>query len=1208
MGNLVFVSYNRQDQQLVEQLVVRLKDPEEGGFNVWRDSERLTPGAPWRDEIEDALRSSSAVVIAWGPHGLGPIQRQERDLAYALRDENDGLKVVYVVLPKTKPPGAGWARIDTWVDFDEDIGASEPFERLVSALRGQAPPSVVLALPDEPVPYPGMAAFEVEDQTFFFGRSEYVETLGQKLDYYPFLAIVGPSGSGKTSLVQAGFVPSLGLEHQPIIVQPGPRPIQALARAISATVAELDSDSLADELTRDPEVLPDRLTQTVAEGPALLVIDRLEELFTLCQDDGQKDAFVKALLAVAHHPHRRNRVIVTMRADFYAHLTRHPRLAAEISDHQVYVNPASEAEIAEIIEQPAVQVGAIFEVGLSAQLLRDSLAAGEISLPLLQLALNLLWHKRQGRWLTWKAYEEMGRIQGALRYHADGVIKNLGRVEKETVRRLLVGLVWIEEDEGYRIAGRRRSKQALLEDVRSAGKGGEVLLQGLADARLITLRGVEGDEPTVELIHDTLPLHWKALHSWVKENQEFLLWRQRLRPYERAWRESGRKDRSALLGGVRLEAALRQLRARGRDLNNDERAFIKASRRSRSRRRFLQRLVVVPASIAALLLVGWWLWAQTDSYQVFRVLNQGPYPRIQQREVSERFVSALGLLGRTEIAYEMEEPWEWWSEWTGPEFPDEIFSFFYRYHLKRERDFTLHNISDSLLESLVAGGFIHEARRLAAADPCKLGVVAGAATRLDRPEAEALISNATARLIQRTEKVAGEDKPPYRYDCDHPEEQLILLSVWAGDREGAANWFIGLGDKHKWGAEPSYRLPILKLGTMVDGYLNRGWIADLADLTHILVASYGYRDESDSSLFQRIAIEFYRIGRSEEADRLINAIVDHGYISGRGLVATLGRAGNIESVENGLRNRLRQLIERSYDRFEQTPWVASLFLTAGEPSVAREVIEGTSAVLPSDSETELWVRSWLLAGDIERARQHQDHQNWDSFVVKAMLDQLAHSRVPEAIELGELFDLSEDKRVRGLDRLFGELTTAWIEAGELKQAELASMTVQDTWIRRRSLLKVAFAYLAAGKLDEVRRLADLAGTDRQNSSEKLVMVLRNNFEYLVEARLIEMLPDLLEFGLMEPFLALVEEESLAAGELEGSQIKRAVAVAYAAHGNLLAAREWAERCDRTQDKRLAYSAILAEYAKNKNPSLSRDLAHLGMNFLTPPAEESNRRE
>src|SRR5262249_38228001 len=112
---------------------------------------------------------------------------------------------------------------------------------------GMEPPDATLAefdpalapeLPDELCPYLGLDAFREADNDKFFGRSELIARLVERLADQRLLAVVGPSGSGKSSLVRAGLIPALktgalpdsqNWRYLPPIV-PGSDPMANLAR------------------------------------------------------------------------------------------------------------------------------------------------------------------------------------------------------------------------------------------------------------------------------------------------------------------------------------------------------------------------------------------------------------------------------------------------------------------------------------------------------------------------------------------------------------------------------------------------------------------------------------------------------------------------------------------------------------------------------------------------------------------------------------------------------------------------------------------------------------------------------------------------------------------------------------------------------------------------------------------------------------------
>jgi hypothetical protein len=86
----------------------------------------------------------------------------------------------------------------------------------------------------ETCPYKGLAQFEEDDSSFFFGRERVVGELAARTVQVGLLGVVGVSGSGKSSLLAAGLLPSLaagllpGSEHWTLgSMRPGDRPMEA---------------------------------------------------------------------------------------------------------------------------------------------------------------------------------------------------------------------------------------------------------------------------------------------------------------------------------------------------------------------------------------------------------------------------------------------------------------------------------------------------------------------------------------------------------------------------------------------------------------------------------------------------------------------------------------------------------------------------------------------------------------------------------------------------------------------------------------------------------------------------------------------------------------------------------------------------------------------------------------------------------------------
>ena len=138
------------------------------------------------------------------------------------------------------------------------------------------------------------------------------------------------------------------------------------------------------------------------------------------------------------------------------------------------LGPMNRTELQAAIEKPAEKQGAAFETGLVARIL-DDVGEEPGNLPLLEFALTLLWDQMEQGWLTHEAYEEIGRVEGALSRHADEVYARLTATEQEQARRIFVQLV--QPGEGTEDT-RRVARRADLVGVDWA------LVQRLADERL----------------------------------------------------------------------------------------------------------------------------------------------------------------------------------------------------------------------------------------------------------------------------------------------------------------------------------------------------------------------------------------------------------------------------------------------------------------------------------------------------------------------------------------------------------------------------------------------------------------------------------------------------------------------------------------------------------------------------------------------------
>ena len=378
-----------------------------------------------------------------------------------------------------------------WIDLRAGVADPHGIDDLVRVLRGAEVGPGLTQAPGEACPYRGLEAFREEDAELFFGREEDVSRLVERLRATRFLAVLGASGSGKSSLVAAGLVPAVrrgalpgGESWRVLSMAPGARPLAALAASLRHLPGS-GSPSAAD-LAADERCL-DLAVARAAEGrPAdhrvLVVVDQLEEAFTLCQDEGERSAFFGNLMYAASIPGGRTVVVVAMRADFYGRLAEHPELRSLVASQQVLLGPLDARGLRRAIERPAARAGLELEPGLTRRILAD-VSDRPGTLPLMEHLLLEVWQRRRGRTLTLEAYAASGGVEGALARRANSIYGAMSPERQVVARRVLLRLT--QPGEGTEDTRRRATRAELIT---RPGEEDEVdaVVGALAEARLLT--------------------------------------------------------------------------------------------------------------------------------------------------------------------------------------------------------------------------------------------------------------------------------------------------------------------------------------------------------------------------------------------------------------------------------------------------------------------------------------------------------------------------------------------------------------------------------------------------------------------------------------------------------------------------------------------------------------------------------------------------
>lgn len=451
-------------------------------------------------------------------------------------------------------------------------------------------------VPDAPAicPYKGLAAFEVADADFFFGRERLISELVARFVGSAFLALVGDSGSGKSSALRAGLLPALGAGVLPgseawpqVTLRPGEHPVAELGRALARLPGSASRPG-------DPASDLDAIIAALPPGGRLVVVvDQFEEVFNATRDDAERTAFLDLL--TTERPGLK--VIVSLRADHYGRCAAYPALARRMGTDQVLVGPLSSVELAAVIEHPAQRAGLRVEPALVAALVHD---AGDEPgvLPLLSTALLELWQAREGSRLTMAAYRASGGLHGAIARLAERTWSALDPHRRSVARSILLRLAGPGEGSGL---VRRRVALAELDADRDPAI--EEVLGTLTAARLLTT----GDGH-VEVAHEALLREWPRLQEWLAEDAAGREVRLHLIDAARDWEASGR-DAGDLYRGARLATALEWSADHGLEMNESERTFLEASRRAAEQdverqRRTNRRLRLLLAGTAGLLVVA----------------------------------------------------------------------------------------------------------------------------------------------------------------------------------------------------------------------------------------------------------------------------------------------------------------------------------------------------------------------------------------------------------------------------------------------------------------------------------------------------------------------------------------------------------------------------------------------------------------------------
>ena len=404
-------------------------------------------------------------------------------------------------------------------------------------------------------PFPGLRAFEEDEDILFFGREKQTDELLTKLRTSRLIAVIGSSGSGKSSLVKSGLIPSLqsgfmsgrGSSWQICSFRPGSDPIGNMAKSLVTPIfSEHKTEDIENTdtlvamtesiLRRNTSGLVDAFKQSInsSSDNLLILVDQFEEIFRFRKFENEskqvkKDSvtFINLLLAATKQTDLPIYVVFTMRADFLTDCTDFRGLPEAINEGSYLVPRMTREERREAIVGPISVANSKINQHLLNQLLND-VGDNPDQLPILQHALMRTfeyWKQKntQNSEIEIADYEAIGTMKFAISQHAEEAYDELKTDKERRICELIFKTLTDSTSDARGI--RRPSKMSELCEITNASFE-EV-------AHVIEIFRKEGrgflmppyntpltQNSIIDISHESIMRVWERLINWLDEENQ----------------------------------------------------------------------------------------------------------------------------------------------------------------------------------------------------------------------------------------------------------------------------------------------------------------------------------------------------------------------------------------------------------------------------------------------------------------------------------------------------------------------------------------------------------------------------------------------------------------------------------------------------------------------------------------------------------------
>nr|WP_279382480.1 CHAT domain-containing protein [Acanthopleuribacter pedis] len=392
-------------------------------------------------------------------------------------------------------------------------------------------------------PFTGLAAFDDTNANAFFGRAQEVLELCRVLESLGVLLVHGDSGSGKSSLLQAGLLPELRKRYPDLSIL---------------------------------RIRPNEYYEIPTGAHATIIVDHLEQLWGHPGSNEAADVWLKDLLRQSNTQEgQRCWVIGMVRQNDVGRL-----LGLDIEQNRIknalhLLKPLQGKALLQAVCAQAGTAGLLLEDRLKDALEREMEDAA--CMPHVQLLGARLVERREGLWLTFEAYEQLGRLANIIGNEAERVFSTMTRQEQEICGFILSRLVQIASFEN------ERPKQFLLHHAtlpelcpdQVKNETVVVLVDNLVNARLLVCSA----HGLIALGHEAMVRHWPRLQMMLYDFAECAKQCRLLQPRVQVWLEEDKNEAFLQIGDHELSSIDDLVAKHHFAITGNERDFIEAGRR-----------------------------------------------------------------------------------------------------------------------------------------------------------------------------------------------------------------------------------------------------------------------------------------------------------------------------------------------------------------------------------------------------------------------------------------------------------------------------------------------------------------------------------------------------------------------------------------------------------------------------------------------------